>query len=181
VTLVLLDRDGVVNRDSPHYIRQPEDWEPIPGSLEAIARLNRRGWQVAICTNQAGISRGLLTPEDLDAIHARLHRELAALGGTLADIFVCPHADPDGCTCRKPSPGLLQQACNALGYTPSEVTFIGDSARDLEAARRAGSRPLLVLTGNGQRTLAEGAAEGCDVFQDLAAAAAGLLETGRER
>lgn len=180
MALALLDRDGVINHDSPHYIRRPDDWEPIPGSLEAIARLNRGGWQVAVCTNQSGISRGLIEAADLDAIHARLRRELAAVGGGVAGIFVCPHDDLDDCDCRKPLPGLIQRACQELGYAPDGVPFVGDSARDLEAARRAGARPLLVLTGNGRRTRDQGDTRDAEVYPDLQAVATALLATSGE-
>lgn len=173
--LVLLDRDGVINRDSSDYIRGPADWQAIPGSLEAIARFNRAGWQVAVCTNQSGLRRGLLNAADLDAIHGRFRDELAAVGGWLDGLFVCPHTDDDACDCRKPRPGLLYDACSSLGHEPGGVPLIGDSARDLQAAQQAGGRPLLVRTGNGQRTLAEGACDAVGVYADLAQAAESLL------
>lgn len=172
---VLLDRDGVINRDSPHYIRSVDDWEPLPGSLDAIVALRAAGYAVAVCTNQAGIARGLIRPGDLAAIHDQLHRQLEALGGGLDGIFHCPHGPEDGCDCRKPAPGLLLNACAELGVSPAEAVFIGDSARDLIAGRRAGARPVLVRTGNGQATVDAGEASGVAVYDDLAAAARALI------
>lgn len=173
--LVLLDRDGVINRDSVHSIRQADDWVPIAGSLEAIAAFHRAGWHVGVCTNQSGIARGLLTEQDLDAIHERLQQAVAATGGRVDGIFVCPHDDKAGCDCRKPAPGLIWQACREMSYGAPGVPFVGDSARDLEAARRAGARPILVRTGNGEAAVAQGEARDCEVFDDLAAVAAALL------
>jgi D-glycero-D-manno-heptose 1,7-bisphosphate phosphatase len=168
--LVLLDRDGVINQDSPHYIRALDEWVPIPGSLAAIGRLNAHGWQVAICTNQSGIDRGLITWSTLEAIHERLGEGARAHGGEIEAFFVCPHTDEAGCSCRKPNPGLLKQACVTFGVSPGDVVFIGDSSRDIEAARRAGARPILVLTGNGNRTLINDEVPGYEVFADLASA-----------
>lgn len=176
--LVLLDRDGVINQDSPHYIREPGDWLAIPGSLEAIARLNAAGWRVAVCTNQSGIGRGLIAAPDLDAIHQRLRNELRAVGGWVDGIFICPHTEADDCTCRKPRPGLIQHACSTLGYKPDGVPVVGDSVRDLEAAQAAGSQPLLVRTGNGERTLAARGSMAAAVFDDLATAAEALVNSG---
>lgn len=172
---VLLDRDGVINRDSPSYIRTVDDWEPLPGSLEAIVALRAAGYPVAVCTNQAGIARGLIRPADLAAIHDQLRRQLEAMGGGLDGIFHCPHGPDDGCECRKPAPGLLLSACAQLGVPPEQAVFIGDSARDLTAGRRAGARVLLVRTGNGQATLDAGEATDVAVYDDLAAAARALI------
>lgn len=176
--VVLLDRDGVINADSDAFITRPGLWRPLPGSLEAIASLHAGGWQVAVCTNQSGLARGLLDEATLEAIHRRMEAAVRAAGGRLAGIYVCPHGPDSDCTCRKPRPGLLQAALRDLQTEPAAVPVIGDSLRDLQAARAAGTRPILVRTGNGERTLAELPAELSDVpvFADLAAAARHLLE-----
>src|SRR5512139_2714861 len=132
--LVLLDRDGVVNEDSSDFVKCPEEWHPIPGSLDAIARLKQVGFAVAVCTNQSGIARGLFDRRALDEIHARMCSEIAALGGALDGIYVCPHAPDEGCTCRKPRAGLLLRAMTELCYDASSTYYIGDSVRDMEAA-----------------------------------------------
>ena len=178
--VVLLDRDGVINEDSPDYIRTPADWQPIPGSLEAIAELCAASFAVAVCTNQAGVARGLLSRADLEAIHRRMETEVSRHGGRLAGIFFCPHGPEECCDCRKPAPGLLHQAARALGIDLADVPYIGDSGRDLEAARRAGARPVLVLTGNGRETL-EKENPDCEVYDDLARAARAILDGRAER
>jgi D-glycero-D-manno-heptose 1,7-bisphosphate phosphatase len=175
--VVLLDRDGVVNHDSDAFIRSPEQWRALPGSLEAIARLTRAGFRVAVCSNQSGIARGLLDEAELEAIHRKMCAEVEAAGGRIDGIFYCPHGPDAGCDCRKPAPGLLRQAAAALGFDLRGVPFIGDAARDLAAARAAGARPILVRTGKGERTVADGLAPE-EVYADLAAAAAALI---RER
>ncbi|MFP4079669.1 MAG: D-glycero-beta-D-manno-heptose 1,7-bisphosphate 7-phosphatase [Ectothiorhodospira sp.] len=180
--LVILDRDGVINRDSPDYIKSPQEWIPLPGSLEAIARLTRAGWRVAVATNQSGLARGLFDAATLEAIHDRMRRAVEAAGGRIDLIHHCPHGPDDGCDCRKPRPGLLHRIADDLGVSLAGVPAVGDSARDLEAARAAGCRPLLVRTGNGERTLARGALPPETlVFPDLAAVVEHLLaeETGR--
>jgi D-glycero-D-manno-heptose 1,7-bisphosphate phosphatase len=155
VSLIILDRDGVINYESNAYIKSPEEWQALPGSLAAIAALNRAGFQVVVATNQSGLARGLFNRATLEAIHAKLARELAAEGGELAGIFFCPHHPDDHCSCRKPKPGLFWQIREKYPVDFSTVFFVGDSSTDLEAAKNAGCKPLLVLTGNGQRTLAE--------------------------
>ncbi len=172
--VVLIDRDGVINRDSEAFIRGPEQWLALPGSLEAIAGLNRAGFRVAVCTNQSGIARGLLTNTELYAINRKMCAEAAAYGGEIAGIFHCPHGPDDACSCRKPKPGLLRQAAAALGFELRGTPFIGDSQRDLQAAQAAGARPILVRTGKGGRTLADGV-PAAEVYPDLAAAAAALI------
>ncbi len=174
---VILDRDGVINRDSEHYIRRLEEWQPLPGSIDAIARLSRAGWLVAVCTNQSGIARGYFTAETLDAMHARLRELVERAGGRVDGIFVCPHGPDDGCDCRKPRPGLLQQAARTLEFALPGVPVIGDAGRDLAAARAVGARPVLVLTGKGQQTLAEGDVVEAEVYDDLATAVDALLAT----
>jgi len=173
--VVVLDRDGVINRDSPDFIRSPEAWEPLPGSLEAIARLCRGGFTVAVATNQSGVGRGLLSAATLDAIHDRMRGAVAAAGGELAGVFACPHAPDAGCDCRKPAPGLLRQVEHALGVSLRGCPVIGDSGRDLDAARAVGARPILVCTGNGAATARAREHEDLECYADLAACADRLV------
>ncbi|MDZ7752199.1 MAG: D-glycero-beta-D-manno-heptose 1,7-bisphosphate 7-phosphatase [Gammaproteobacteria bacterium] len=174
--LVILDRDGVINHDSADYIKGPEEWRPLPHSLDAIACLNRAGYRVVVATNQAGIGRGLFSVQDLHRIHARMLEELKIHGGDIEAIFFCPHTPEDHCECRKPKPGLLLDVAARLKAALGEVYAIGDSQRDLDAARAAGARPLLVRTGNGRLT-EQGftAATAVPVFDDLAGAVAHIL------
>jgi len=151
--MVVLDRDGVINEDSDDYIKSPEEWEAIPGSLEAIARLNHAGVAVAVATNQSGIGRGLLTIDDLNQIHAKFQRALARVGGHVQGIFFCPHAPEAGCSCRKPAPGLLRSIEQRFSLELADVPFIGDSQRDAQAALAAKAKPVIVRTGNGARSL----------------------------
>jgi D-glycero-D-manno-heptose 1,7-bisphosphate phosphatase len=177
--LVLLDRDGVVNHDSPDFIKSAGEFVPIEGSIDAIARLKRAGLLVALCTNQSGIARGRLSLDALEEIHRTLAALLAEHGAALDALYYCPHGPDDGCACRKPKPGMLLAAMRDLRQPPQETVFIGDSARDLEAAAAAGCLPVLVRTGTGARLLArDGArARAARVFADLAHAADWLLET----
>ncbi|MEX0732589.1 MAG: D-glycero-beta-D-manno-heptose 1,7-bisphosphate 7-phosphatase [Aquisalimonadaceae bacterium] len=173
---VILDRDGVINEDSDAYIKTVGEWRPIAGSIRAIARLSAAGWTIAICTNQSGIARGLTSVKDVDAMHARLRSLVRAEGGEIHGIFVCPHGPDDLCSCRKPLPGLLEQAARELGFSLRGVPVIGDSARDLEAAVRVDARPVLVRTGKGTRTLAQGTnLPPGDIHDNLAAAVDALL------
>jgi D-glycero-D-manno-heptose 1,7-bisphosphate phosphatase len=174
--LVVLDRDGVINRESPDFIRTPDEWVPLPGSIEAIADLTRAGFAVVVASNQSGVGRGLFTADTLAAIHARMAHTIEAAGGRLAGIFVCPHRPEDACECRKPRPGLLQQIEADFGLTLRGQPAIGDSRRDLEAAWQVGARAILVRTGNGAQT-EQGLEAGVvvEVFPDLAAAAALLI------
>ncbi len=177
--LVILDRDGVINEDSDAFIKSPAEWRPLPGSLAAIARLHRAGWQVAVATNQSGLARGLFDRAALDAIHARLRAELAALGGHIDALHFCPHGPDDGCDCRKPRPGLLRAIGAELGVPLAGVPLVGDSLRDRHAGAAVGGRPLLVRTGKGRRTLAAGGLPpGTRVFDDLAAVVDHLLAEG---
>ncbi len=153
--LIILDRDGVINEDSDDYIKSPEEWEPIPGSLEAISRLNHGGYRVIVATNQSGLGRGLFTVEDLHRIHAMMGMQLDGLGGNIDAIFFCPHRPKDNCDCRKPKPGLLLEIAARLRIPLTGVPAVGDSRRDLEAALAAGANPILVRTGKGVRTLLE--------------------------
>ncbi len=151
--LVILDRDGVSNYDSDEYIKSPQEGQAIPGSLEAIARLNQSGYRVVIATNQSGLARGLFTLDDLHQIHAKMHKLLFDVGGRIEAIFFCPHDDKKKCRCRKPLPGLFESIAKRLGISLINVLAIGDSLRDLQAASAAGATPILVLTGKGRRTL----------------------------
>jgi D-glycero-D-manno-heptose 1,7-bisphosphate phosphatase len=180
VRLVILDRDGVINRESCDYIKSPEEWQPLPGSLEAIAALHRSGYAVAIATNQSGVGRGLITPATLEAIHERMCRAVIEAGGRIEMIASCPHGPTAGCRCRKPATGLLDDISRKLGFPIAGVPCIGDSARDIEAAVAAGARPMLVLTGNGTRTAAALGRARTEVFEDLAAAAAQLIREAND-
>jgi len=174
--LVILDRDGVINFDSDHYIKSPEEWMPLPGSLNAIAQLNQNGWRVAVATNQSGIARGLFDMHALNAMHAKMHKALAAVGGRIDAVFFCPHLPEDDCDCRKPKPGLLIRIAERFGVPICESPMIGDSHRDLEAAAAAGCPTILVKTGKGEATLARGdMPQGTLIFDDLAAAAQHLI------
>lgn len=176
VPLVILDRDGVINEDSDLYIRSVEDWRPVPGSLEAIARLNAAGFEVVVFTNQSGLARGYFDAATLEAIHQRMHAAVADAGGSLRGVYVCPHGPDDACNCRKPKPGLLHRIEEELGLSLVGVPVVGDSRRDLEAASAVGARPILVLTGKGSRTAEETLPPGVEVFSDLSAAADRLIE-----
>ena len=163
--IVILDRDGVINYDSAEYIKHPDEWLPIPGSLEAIARLTQAGIDVHIATNQAGVARGKFTAATLTAIHEKMLTLIRDAGGDIVSIAFCPHHPDDNCDCRKPRPGMLQQISSQTGVPLTGVPFVGDSLKDVEAARAAGCRPIVVLTGNGQHTHA--AAPGAEVFDSL--------------
>ena len=170
--LILLDRDGVINRDSDTHVKSVEEWRPIPGSLDAIARLCTAGFSVVVVSNQSGLARGLFDRNTLDAIHREMHRQVEAAGGRLAGIFVCPHGPEEGCMCRKPRPGLLRDVERSFGVRVAGAPLVGDKPSDLEAARRAGCQPILVRTGKG--AAAEQAGVGLSdalVFDDLASAA----------
>jgi D-glycero-D-manno-heptose 1,7-bisphosphate phosphatase len=179
--LLILDRDGVINQDSKDFVKNAAECVPLPGSIEAIARLSRAGYTVAIATNQSGLARGLFDEAALDAMHDKLRRLVADAGGSLGMIVYCPHGPDAKCDCRKPRPGLLLQLAAAYDTALETVPVIGDSRRDLEAALAAGARPVLVRTGNGTRTEADLDAALADipVFDNLAAVADGLLGTTR--
>jgi D-glycero-D-manno-heptose 1,7-bisphosphate phosphatase len=176
VKLVVLDRDGVINRDSDQFIKSPEEWRPLPGSLEAIARMNHAGFRVVIATNQSGVGRGLFEMATLNAIHEKMHRALALVGGHVDAVFFCPHTADALCECRKPKTGMLKEIGVRFGVDLTGVPCIGDSLRDLTAAEAAGAQPILVLTGKGEKTLREGSfPSNTVIFPDLAFAASALL------
>jgi D-glycero-D-manno-heptose 1,7-bisphosphate phosphatase len=151
-TVVVLDRDGVINKDSPDYIKSPDEWHALPGSLAAIARLKDAGFELAIATNQSGVARGLYSTDTLWDIHKKMLAEILDAGGYVKRIFFCLHGPDDNCDCRKPKPGMLLQVAEyfACGFT--DIVMIGDSERDLQAAKTVGARPILVRTGNGAAT-----------------------------
>ena len=174
--LVILDRDGVINYDSDSYIKSPEEWRPIPGSLEAIARLNHAGFLVVLATNQSGVGRGMFEVSTLNAIHDRMHRALAQIGGRIDAIFFCPHAHDANCNCRTPRSGLLEEIARRFSVDLKGVPSIGDALRDLQASAAVGAAPILVLTGKGQKTLDEGnLPEGTQIHADLATAARAIM------
>lgn len=179
--LVILDRDGVINEDSDDFIKTLDEWIPIPGSIEAIARLSQHGFTVAIATNQSGIGRGIIDLDDLEAIHNHLNELVENAGGKIAGIFYCPHHPDDDCECRKPKPGLITAIEAEFGQSALGAWTIGDSLRDLEAGEAKGCIPVLVRTGKGERTLAKINADnlpewrGLRVFADLAAAVDNLI------
>ncbi|MGQ0525879.1 MAG: D-glycero-beta-D-manno-heptose 1,7-bisphosphate 7-phosphatase [Betaproteobacteria bacterium] len=174
--LVILDRDGVINYDSASYIKRPEEWKPIPGSLEAIARLTQNGYHVVVASNQSGIARGLFDMATLNAIHDKMHRALGHLGGRIDAVFFCPHADEAHCACRKPRSGLLEEISHRFNVNLKDVPSVGDAQRDLEAAAAVGAQPILVLTGKGEKTRAAGAMPpGTLVHPDLAEAVKAIL------
>ena len=167
--LIILDRDGVINEDSDNYIKSPEEFIPIPGSIDAIARLHRAGYRIAIATNQSGIARGYFDIETLNRMHEKLLRLLLAQGGQIDGIFCCPHGTDDNCACRKPKPGLLQEIHKRFNVSMSRVYAVGDSLRDLQAAQAVGARPILVKTGKGGRTIKQGdGLGGIPIYKDLA-------------
>lgn len=168
--LVILDRDGTINEDSDAHIKSPSEWRPIEGSLEAIARLTHAGYRLVVATNQSGIARGLFDTSTLIAIHDRLQQAAAQSGGRINAFFFCPHAADSACECRKPRPGMLLEIARRFNVSIADVYMVGDAQRDLEAAAAAGARPVLVLTGKGEKTKSEGRLPpGTEVFPDLAA------------
>lgn len=176
--LIILDRDGVINHDSDHFIKSPDEWIPIPGSLEAIARLNQAGYRVIVSTNQSGIARGLFNILTLNAIHQKMHTAAQRVGAHIDAIFFCPHLADDNCDCRKPKPGMLQEIAKRYDVSLKGVPTIGDSLRDLQAGFVSGCTPYLVLTGKGEKTHAKGGLPpGTTVHADLAAVVNHLLKT----
>jgi len=174
--LIILDRDGVINLDSDQFIKSPEEWKPIPGSLEAIARLNQAGYRVVVSTNQSGVGRGLFDMPTLNAIHDKMHKACAMVGARIDAVFFCPHTAESRCLCRKPKPGMLEEIAERYNISLSGVPAVGDSLRDLQSAATMGAQPYLVLTGKGAKTQAAGGLpEGTQVFANLAAVVAELV------
>ena len=171
--LVILDRDGVINHDSDHFIKSPEEWRPLSGSIEAIAHLTQWGCRVVVATNQSGIGRGLFDMDTLNAIHDKMVKAVALAGGRIDAIFFCPHAADSTCECRKPRPGMLREIAQRYNTSLAGVPAIGDSLRDLQAAVAMHAQPMLVLTGKGAKTRDDpDLPRETLVFPDLAAAAA---------
>jgi D-glycero-D-manno-heptose 1,7-bisphosphate phosphatase len=150
--LIILDRDGVINFDSAQFIKSPEEWRPIPGSLDAIARLTQWGYRVVVATNQSGVGRGLFDMDTLNAINDKMMRAAAQVGGRIEAVFFCPHAADSTCECRKPRPGMLIEIAARYNADLTGVPAVGDSLRDLQAAVAVGAQPILVLTGKGEKT-----------------------------
>ena len=174
--LIVLDRDGTINHDSDQFIKSPDEWRPIPGSLEAIARLHHAGFRVVVATNQSGVGRGLYDMATLNAIHEKMHRAVGQVGGRIDAVFFCPHAADSKCECRKPRAGMLQEIGKRFNIELEGVPCIGDGLRDLQAADAVGAQPMLVLTGKGEKTLRDGGfPKSTVIFPDLAFAASALL------
>ena len=182
MTLLILDRDGVINKDSDNFVKSADEWQPIAGSIEAIARLSQAGFRVAIATNQSGLGRGLFQQADLDAMHEKMRALVKAAGGEIAGIFFCPHTPDDHCDCRKPRAGLIDTIEQTLGESAEGCYTVGDSIRDLEAGLLKGCIPLLVKTGKGERSLTKlaespmPALNNLTVFNDLADASRFILQ-----
>jgi len=174
--LVILDRDGVINHDSDAHIKTPDEWRPIGGSLEAIAKLTQSGFRVVVATNQSGIGRGLFDMATLNAIHDKMHRAVGQAGGRIDAVFYCPHAQGANCSCRKPKSGLLEEIGRRFNTSLKGVPCVGDALRDLEAATAVGAQPILVLTGKGKRTERETLPAGTLVYANLAEAVKSLVQ-----
>lgn len=173
--LIILDRDGVINHDSPQFIKSPDEWIPIPGSVEAIARFTQAGYRVAVATNQSGIGRGLFDMATLNAIHDKMHRQVAQAGGRIEAIFYCPASADSDSPYRKPNPGMLVEIGERLNMPLEGVPAVGDALRDLQAAAAVKAQPILVLTGKGASTQHESLPPGTRILPDLAAVAQTLL------
>jgi len=176
--LIILDRDGVINRDSEVFVKSAVEWIPLPGSIAAIAKLSRAGFTVTIASNQSGLARALFGRSALLAMHRKLRKLVAAEGGMVARIVVCPHGPDDGCACRKPGPGLLLRLARHYDTDLIGVPVVGDSLRDIQAALAVGARPILVRTGNGANTESAFPADygKIEIFDDLAAATSALIQ-----
>ncbi|MCE3603143.1 D-glycero-beta-D-manno-heptose 1,7-bisphosphate 7-phosphatase [Massilia sp. P8910] len=175
--MIILDRDGVINHDSPAFIKSPAEWIPIPGSLEAIARLNQAGYRVVIASNQSGIARELFDMTILNAIHQKMHANAQQVGADIDAIFFCPHAAIDNCDCRKPKAGMFDEIAKRFKISLKGVPTVGDSLRDLQAGFISGCTPYLVLTGKGEKTRQTGGLPpGTQVFPDLATMVGALLK-----
>ena len=174
--LIILDRDGVINFDSDQFIKSPEEWKPIPGSLEAIARLNQADYRVVVATNQSGIGRGLFDMSMLNVIHDKMHKACALTGARIDAVFLCPHTADSNCHCRKPKAGMLEEIAARYNVNLAGVPVVGDSLRDLQCAAAVDAQPILVLTGKGIKTQAQGGLPtGTQVFNDLAAVVSDLV------
>jgi D-glycero-D-manno-heptose 1,7-bisphosphate phosphatase len=177
--LVILDRDGTINQDRDDYVKSAAEWLPLPGALEAIARLNHAGWRVVVASNQSGLGRGLFDVAALNDMHAKMHKLLTAAGGRIDAVFYCPHSPEETCNCRKPLPGLYEQIGERYGMDLKGVHTVGDSLRDLQAGAAAGCSPHLVYTGKSEKlkgqALPVDLPQGTVVHDDLGAFADWLL------
>ena len=174
--LIVLDRDGVINEDRDDYIKTPDEWVAVPGALEAIARLTKAGYEIAVATNQSGVGRGLYTLDTMHAIHNKMLDQVTAAGGRIAAIFFCPHTPEAHCDCRKPKPGMLEDIAHRFNVDLTDVPCVGDSLRDLQAAESVGAQPILVLTGKGKQTKAAGGLPARTLIHaDLAAAVKSIV------
>ena len=178
--LVIVDRDGTINVQSDDFIKSADEWMPLPGAMEAIAQLNHAGWHVVVVSNQSGLGRGLFDVAALNAMHTKLHKQLAVVGGRIDAIFYCPHSPEEKCNCRKPLPGLFEQIGERYGVDLKQVPTVGDNLRDLQAGVAAGCEPHLVLTGKGAQhrgqTLPPEYPAGTWIHEDLAAFVRFILE-----
>jgi len=175
--VIVLDRDGVINRDSSAFVKSADEWLPLEGSIEAIALLSEAGFRVAVASNQSGLARGIFDAAALTEMHDKLRALVTDAGGRIDHIAICSHGPDDGCDCRKPLPGLLLQIGERFKVSLADVPVIGDSLRDLQAALSVHARPILVRTGNGKKTednLPEDLST-IEVYDDLGAAVTALL------
>ena len=167
--LIILDRDGVINRESDLYIKSPDEWSPLKGSLEAISQLNKNNWKVCIATNQSGIGRGLYTIDTMNLIHEKMKKELKKFNANIDYISYCPHKPEDNCKCRKPKPGMYIEIGKLYNYDLNNAIVVGDSERDIVAAEKVGAKSMLVLTGKGKKTIKErNLPERTTVYKNLA-------------
>ena len=179
--LIILDRDGVINEDSDAFIKTPDEWIPLPGSLDAIARLTKAGYTIVVATNQSGLGRGYFDILTLNAIHQKMQNAVKAAGGQIEAIFFCPHTASDNCDCRKPRQGMFSTISERFDTPLEDVPSVGDSLRDLQAAFLAGCTPILVLSGKGKKTLENGGLPPKTIiFDDLSAVADHLLEADQK-
>lgn len=181
--LIILDRDGVINRDRDDFVKSADEWVPLEGSMDAIAFLTQAGYTVAVATNQSGIGRGLFTMQQLNEMHAKMHKLVRQAGGEIDGIWFCPHTAAADCNCRKPKSGMVEDIIDRFNAKAADVYMVGDSLRDLQAVAGAGGRPVLVLSGKGKKTLAGHAGElpqGTQIFDDLAAFAQYLMQQEKQ-
>jgi len=174
--LAILDRDGVINEDSPDYIKSSDEWHAISGSLEAIAKLNQAGFTVVVVTNQSGVGRGYFSQKDLQNIHQKMHQELAKIGGKIDKIYFCPHTPDDNCDCRKPKAGMFKQIAQDYKIDLQGAINIGDTLRDIQAGEAFGCRNILVLTGKGEKIFKDNPEIQAEVFPNLASTVDALLK-----
>ena len=180
--VVILDRDGVINEDSDNFIKSADEWIPIEGSLEAISRLKKAGFIVAVATNQSGLARKLFDQHALQAMHDKMNGLLAQQGASVDSIVFCPHGPDDNCSCRKPNPGMLLQICKQFDIKPGDTLFVGDTFTDMQAASMAGCRPVLVKTGKGLKTLDKhGSIDGVTVYDSLSHFVSDFLKGSNEK